>query len=354
MDRVIRGGLALSLVVALLAIPSVVAGEDNEPPLAEAGLDQQARAGETVRLDATGSRDTDGNVTGYDWSIETPSGGTITPDCGTCGTTSFSPGTPGRYNVTVTVTDDDGATKTDTLYVEVDPAPGPSVSLSGPADPTVEQSGTGGQPTGQATYVANFSRGGAPIDDVTWLVESEQTVQQSVNESSANSIKYVHSMESAANHTLTVRVVDTAGREATDSVSISPQVRNVGGGSDGGDDGYDGAMQVEWGDRTIIVQAPTMDASGDVVRQSNPTNRELTRAATADPGEEVETDFTDDGDGGRNENQDQVNEDPDEGYENGIINSAAGVSPGFGLVSGGSTSDDTGDSVTSTDLCLIC
>jgi hypothetical protein len=351
MDRGVRGGCALLVVVALLALSGVAVGEGNEPPLADAGLDQQATAGETVRLDATGSRDPDGNVTGYDWSIEMPGGGTTTPDCGTCGTTSFRPETPGQYNVTITVTDDDGATRTDTLYVEVDPAPGPSVSLSGPTEPTVEDAGYG-DPSGEATYVANFSRGGNPVDYVEWQVDGEQTVQRSINDYGVNSINYVHSMESTANHTLTVRVVDIAGREATDSVNVSPQVRTVDRGSDGGDDGYDGAMRVEYGDSYITVQAPTVDADGDIVRQSNPSGRELVNAATAEPNEDVRTDFSEDSDDG-NKNKRDINDDPDEKYGENSNDDGGSSIPEIPFF-GGSSPEDAGSSVTFDDVCPIC
>ena len=349
MDRVIRGGIALSLVVALLALSGVAAGDGNEPPLADAGLDQHVAAGETVRLDATGSRDPDGNVSGYNWSIETPSGGTITPDCRTCGTTAFTPDTPGQYNVTVTVTDDDGATRTDTLFVEVDPAPGPSVSLSGPTEPTVEQAG--GDPSGEANYVANFSRGGHPVDFVEWLVDGEQTVQRSVNGSDTDSISYVHSMESAANHTLTVRVVDTAGREGTDSMSVSPQVRNVGGGYDG-DDGYDGVMQAEWGGRTITFEAPTIDTStGEVVQQSGPNLEQLNAVVTADPGEEVQTDFSGDEE---NDNQRGTNDDPEESYDDDESTTDETSSDPEAPFSGGGSPIGLGSGVSFGEVCSIC
>ncbi|WP_170845416.1 PKD domain-containing protein [Halorientalis persicus] len=342
--------------MALLALSGVAAGGDNEPPLADAGLDQQATAGETVRLDATGSRDPDGNVTGYDWSIEMPGGGTTTPDCGACGTTSFRPETPGQYNVTITVTDDDGATRTDTLYVEVDPAPGPSVSLSGPTEPTVEDAGYG-DPSGEATYVANFSRGGNPVDYVEWQVDGEQTVQRSINDSGVNSINYVHSMESTANHTLTVRVVDIAGREATDSVNVSPQVRTVDRGSDGGDDGYDGVMQTEWGGRTITFEAPTIDTStGEVVQQSGPNLEQLNAVATADPGEEVQTKFDDEDGNSGNQNQDSVNDKSDNTINN-IVND---VFPGIGIPNTSSDSGGSSSQKSSSDnsgfggICPIC
>jgi hypothetical protein len=41
----------------------------NEPPLADAGLDQTVDRGATVLLDGTGSRDPDGEIVSYQWTV---------------------------------------------------------------------------------------------------------------------------------------------------------------------------------------------------------------------------------------------------------------------------------------------
>lgn len=117
----------VALVVTTLAVvPGTGAAVpvDNESPLADAGLDQQAERGENVHLDATGSRDPDGDVTGFEWRIETPDGEVVRPACADCARTRFSVDQVGRYAVTVTVTDDDGGTSTDTLFVDVEATDG--------------------------------------------------------------------------------------------------------------------------------------------------------------------------------------------------------------------------------------
>lgn len=145
------------LLAALLVVAAAPAGATgNEPPLADAGLDQRVDRGATVLLDATGSRDPDGDLTRYEWRIESPNGTATTPDCPTCGRTRFVARQSGRYEVTVRVTDDDGATRTDTLYVYVegtptDGAPGdestpsdgaPSFGTSSPDSPSTDSRGT--------------------------------------------------------------------------------------------------------------------------------------------------------------------------------------------------------------------
>ncbi|WP_242493370.1 PKD domain-containing protein, partial [Haloarcula hispanica] len=125
-----------TLVVSVLALSALLGGTavaaENQPPLADAGLDQSVEREMSVQLDANGSRDPDGTIESVEWSIETPDGATRTPDCQTCVQTTFSPAETGQYNVTVTVTDNDSVSRSDTLHVDVVAAGGPSVSMSAP------------------------------------------------------------------------------------------------------------------------------------------------------------------------------------------------------------------------------
>lgn len=98
----------VALVVATSAVvPSTVAATvaENESPLADAGLDQHAERGQSVLLDATGSRDPDGEIAAYEWRIETPGGSVVRPACADCGRTRFTADEVGEYAVTVTVTE---------------------------------------------------------------------------------------------------------------------------------------------------------------------------------------------------------------------------------------------------------
>jgi len=166
-----RGVAAFALTVLVVAgglagatPPSAVGPDDpdNERPLADAGLDQSVRRGATVLLDATGSRDPDGEIVDYEWSITRPDGTARTPDCVDCPRTRFRPNATGRFAITVTVTDDDGATATDTLYVNVSPGRPPAVTVRGPR--TV--------PIGNAvTYTAAIDGGAAPLSRVVWRVD---------------------------------------------------------------------------------------------------------------------------------------------------------------------------------------
>ncbi|MEF8840683.1 MAG: PKD domain-containing protein [Haloarculaceae archaeon] len=139
---------AVSVLTALLlAIPAAGAGAvvpaDGDAPLAEAGLDQQVLRGETVRLDATGSFDPDGQVVEYEWEVRTPGGLTVAPSEPHGARTSFPATAVGRYRVTLTVTDDDGKAGTDTMYVRVGEADTDGDATDSPGD---QRSAGGGGP----------------------------------------------------------------------------------------------------------------------------------------------------------------------------------------------------------------
>jgi hypothetical protein len=118
------------LVAVIVVAGAVTVGgavpEENQSPLADAGLDQSATVGSTVYLDGGGSLDPDGEIVAYRWEIERPDGSTTTPANASDPTTWFSPTVTGKYAITLSVTDDDGATRQDTVYVTVDPAPSPT------------------------------------------------------------------------------------------------------------------------------------------------------------------------------------------------------------------------------------
>ena len=88
----------LAAIVLSAGVAGVVAADDG--PLAAAGLDQEVGVNTTVQLDGTGSSHPDGRIEGYEWSIETPDGRMMTPDCRDCGRTQFRPRSVGRYDVT--------------------------------------------------------------------------------------------------------------------------------------------------------------------------------------------------------------------------------------------------------------
>jgi hypothetical protein len=202
------------LLVASPATATTTAAATGEPPLAEAGLDQTVQRGAGVILDAGGSRDPDGEVTGYDWRIEAPNGTTLTPECSDCERTRFTADAVGEYNVTVEVTDDDGNTANDTLYVTVESPPdGPTVSLSGNTAPSVDA---------PARYDATATAGDAELETVKWTVDGRNATEQEVDGESATR-SLIRAFDDASSRTVRVTVTDEAGRTATDALRVDPR-----------------------------------------------------------------------------------------------------------------------------------
>ncbi|WP_295417705.1 PKD domain-containing protein [Sulfurovum sp.] len=90
---------------------------EGQPPVANAGIDQSAVAGDTVVLDGSKSYDPDGTIESYVWSfgddLGNRTGATVTEIIP-------SDAASGDYVVTLTVTDNDGNTDSDTVTITVE------------------------------------------------------------------------------------------------------------------------------------------------------------------------------------------------------------------------------------------
>ena len=98
---------------------TVTAVAVNQPPEARFTFSPTSpKAGDTVRFDASASRDPDGSIVQYLW--EFGDGAT-----GTGRTVTHAYASPGTYTVRLTVRDDKGATDATTATINVGAAPGP-------------------------------------------------------------------------------------------------------------------------------------------------------------------------------------------------------------------------------------
>jgi hypothetical protein len=209
------------VAVALLAVTTTAAGtlppsdamQSNEAPFADAGLDQDVTRGATVLLDGTGSRDPDGDIDRYNWTIRTPTNATITPECPDCARTEFAASEVGQYRVTLTVRDDDGATSSDTLYVEVSPGTDPEVSLSGPREPIEGDI---------ASYTADFDAGTAALERVIWTVDGTVIANHSLSPEQ-DSDTAAKRFPTAGDRTVLATVYDADGQSSTDSLAVTVQ-----------------------------------------------------------------------------------------------------------------------------------
>ena len=99
----------------------VACAAPNQPPVADAGVDQvvadDGSGAVDVTLDGSGSTDADGTITNYAWTEND-----VLIAAGEMPRTAF---TVGVHTVTLTVTDDDGATDMDEVMITVEAAPAP-------------------------------------------------------------------------------------------------------------------------------------------------------------------------------------------------------------------------------------
>ncbi|WP_256299487.1 PKD domain-containing protein [Haloarchaeobius salinus] len=209
------------LLLTQAVLPGAVAAADdeptptlsmpNEPPLADAGLDQRVPVGRTVLLDGRGSRDPDGTITTFEWTITRPDGSRVTPDCPTCARTTFAPNRTGTYQVRLRVTDDDGATTSDSLFVEVTTGSAPRISLSGPATTTA---GT------TTEFVADARAGSTELDRIEWRVDGAVVATRTLDGAAENAT-LEGTFPSSGVYTVSARVFDASNRSDSDTVPIS-------------------------------------------------------------------------------------------------------------------------------------
>jgi len=247
------GALLLLAAVVVFTMSGIAVASDNTAPMPEAGLDQTVPVNSTVYLDGTASTDPDGEITSVSWTIETPGGGTILPDCRDCNRTEFDATAVGQYTVTLTVTDDDGATRSDTLYVTTTNESGPDVSISGPTS-TVSST--------NATFTATVSAEEASLQTLTWLVNGSVAQRHSLNGSSAT-VSLSHSFDETGTPSVRAVVYDTLGNRGSATRRIS-----VGSGGGGGSHkclltscGGTGA-DARWTEDDVTVITDTNDKEG--------------------------------------------------------------------------------------------
>ena len=232
----LRGvAVVVVVVVASLTGAGVVSANENEMPVAAAGLDQQVTQGSTVYLDAGGSFDPDGDITNYEWEITAPNGTTRSPICGSCAQTHFRANQSGEYAVTVTVTDDDGATASDTLYVDAVNLEPPSVSVTGP---TTAQNGS------TMSIDATVTPGDSELDTLVWSLNGSVLNRESLSGARAER-SLSTSLEATGPRTVRVRAVDVTGASDADTHTVYSQRGTASDGAStdtSGSDGTGGSM----------------------------------------------------------------------------------------------------------------
>jgi hypothetical protein len=246
----VRTALVLLLALALTLPGTVVSDGGNEPPLADGGLDQTVSIGDTVLLDAGGSRDPDGSIASYDWRVVAPNGSTFSPACPSCERTRFVPDETGVYAVEITVTDDDGASSTDRFTVTVESAGGPSVSLTGPR--TAEVGNT-------SRYRVTVEAGDARLSELVWRVNGSVVERTDLaGRKSKASLQW--SFSTVGEHDVSVTAVDEGGERASDANPVAVSTPS----NDPPSVSLSGPDVVEQGE-TASFTADASDTDGSVV-----------------------------------------------------------------------------------------
>jgi hypothetical protein len=196
------------------AAAGTAGGQNQDAPLADAGLDQTVPLGATVYLDGGGSVAPDGELVAFEWSIETPDGVTTAHDCldGGCVQASFDPSQTGVYTVTLTVTDDDGRTASDTLYVTVTEEEPPSVTLTGPDTLKIGEGGT---------FELDGERGDNFLSAVTWRVDGDRADRFFVDDE--RTWEFTRAFDQPGTYTVSGTLADVIGLSATATQTVQVQ-----------------------------------------------------------------------------------------------------------------------------------
>jgi PKD domain len=207
--------VVLTLFAAALIAPSTAAAiptdgngpEPNAWPVARLSAPDAALLYATVRLDASASFDTDGQIVKYEWDLDGVGGferTTTTPR------TSKGFGAYLNFTVRVRVTDNRGAKSTASRVIRVHPAPR-AVFFVVPGQPTAGQT---------ATLVAkeSYASGGTPKLD--WDLDGNGTYETPSPRGGYEPMLRT-SFPTAGQRTVGLRVTDRDGFTATTAVTFT-------------------------------------------------------------------------------------------------------------------------------------
>ena len=197
----------------------VKAAGSNQPPVADAGADQDVNEGATVALDGTGSSDPDSDPLTYSWESDgTPQ---ITLD-GRAPTFTAPPvgASGGTVTFTLTVSDGNGGTDTDTVVITVN-------DVAGPNQPPAADAGADQGVNEGATVALDGSGSSDPDSDpLTYSWESDGTPQITLD---GRAPTFTAPQVGAPGGTVTFTLTVSDGNGGTDTDTVVITVNDVAG-----------------------------------------------------------------------------------------------------------------------------
>ena len=179
----------------------------NQAPVADAGGPYSGKVGSSVRLDGSGSSDSDGSVVGYRWDFNND--GSWDTEWVTSSTAAHSYPHVGTYTVKLEVKDDDDATDIDTASVSISTNKAPVAEANGPYSGGVNNSikfdaSGSSDPDGSIVgYRWDFTNDGSW--DTNWLNQKTTT----------------HAYLKPGTYTVKLQVKDNDEATDTDTASVS-------------------------------------------------------------------------------------------------------------------------------------
>ena len=205
----------------------------NNPPVADAGLDQSILTGDTVTLDASGSSDADGDPLTFSWSLSVPPGSGATLSDPGAVNPMFTADIPGDYVAQLIVNDGMDDSSPDSVVIAAAALPGANL-------PPVANAGNDRVVIVGATVALNGSDSSDPEDDLltySWSVTSAPGASGStISDATAADTSIVADV--AGDYVLQLIVNDGEFDSAPDTVMITALetapmvvVHKVGGGA---------------------------------------------------------------------------------------------------------------------------
>jgi PKD repeat protein len=171
----------------------------NQPPVADAGSDQNVDEGMTVMFDGSGSSDPNADLLTYDWDLDDD--GSFDDAIGVTASMLFADN--GVYSVRLRVSDPGGLSSVDTVAVTVKNVAPVITSLTGPQDP--QQSGL------SLTLNATFNDPGvADTHTALWIWGDGST---SIGVINGQNVEGIHTYAVGDAYTITLTVADKDGGE---------------------------------------------------------------------------------------------------------------------------------------------